>query len=135
MVAASLLVKDLLICWQDGAAVFEELLGDGDPALNAFNWQWVAGSGADAAPYFRIFNPALQGQRYDPQGIYVRRWVPELAKMPTRWLHRPEQAPAAELKAARVVLGKTYPLPIVDRGVARLRALAAFSAMREERHT
>ena len=133
MVAASLLVKDLLIRWQDGAAVFEELLGDFDPALNAFNWQWVAGSGADAAPYFRIFNPALQGQRYDPQGIYVRRWVPELANVPARWLHRPEQAPASELKAAGVVLGKTYPLPIVDRGAARLRALAAFSAMRGER--
>ena len=133
MVVASLLAKDLLIRWQDGARLFEALLADVDPALNAFNWQWVAGSGADAAPYFRIFNPALQGQRYDPLGDYVRRWVPELAEVPARWLHRPEQAPASELKAAGVVLGKTYPLPIVDRGAARLRALAAFSAMRGER--
>ena len=135
MVAASLLAKDLLVAWQDGAHAFTEMLVDIDPPLNAFNWQWVAGSGADAAPYFRIFNPALQGQRYDPLGDYVRHWVPELAKVPAQWLHRPEQAPKTQLKAAGVVLGKAYPLPIVDRAAARMRALAAFSAMREGRRT
>ena len=135
MVAASLLAKDLLVAWQDGAHAFTEMLVDIDPPLNAFNWQWVAGSGADAAPYFRIFNPALQGQRYDPLGDYVRHWVPELAKVPAQWLHRPEQAPKTQLKAAGVVLGKAYPLPIVDRAGARMRALAAFSAMREGRRT
>ena len=109
MVVASVLTKDLLVPWQDGAAVFEQMLADYDPAANAFNWQWVAGSGADAAPYFRIFSPTLQGTRFDPDGAYVRRWVPELAGLPSRWIHRPSEAPTAVLDDAGVRLGTDVP--------------------------
>jgi deoxyribodipyrimidine photo-lyase len=133
MVVASALTKDLLVRWQLGASVFERTLGDYDPAANAFNWQWVAGSGADAAPYFRIFNPTLQGTRFDPLGEYVRRWVPELAEVPSRYLYRPWAAPAEMLANAGVRLGETYPNQLVDHGEARRRALAAFSAMRANR--
>jgi deoxyribodipyrimidine photo-lyase len=133
MVVASVLTKDLLVAWQSGAAAFERLLGDFDPAANAFNWQWVAGSGADAAPYFRIFNPALQGARFDAEGDYVRRWVPELAEMPARFIQRPQEAPAAALAAAGVRLGETYPRPLIDHAEARKRALAAFSAVARHR--
>jgi deoxyribodipyrimidine photo-lyase len=129
MVVASALTKDLLVPWQTGAVAFERLLGDYDPAANTFNWQWVAGSGADAAPYFRIFNPALQGARFDAEGEYVRRWVPELAEMPARFIHRPQDAPEATLAAADVRLGDTYPRPLIDHAEARKRALAAFSAV------
>jgi deoxyribodipyrimidine photo-lyase len=135
MVAASWLVKDVLVPWQDGERAFAEALVDFDPVLNAFNWQWVAGSGADAAPYFRIFNPTLQGTRFDASGDYVRQWVPELAALPARWIHRPAEAPADVLAAAGVGLGATYPRPIVDHAEARVRALAAFSAVREWRAT
>ena len=133
MVVASALTKDLLVPWQSGAEAFERLLGDFDPAANAFNWQWVAGSGADAAPYFRIFNPALQGKRFDPDGDYVRRWVPELAEMPARFIHRPWEAPEAALEAAGVRLGEDYPEQLIDHGEARRRALAAFSAISRNR--
>jgi deoxyribodipyrimidine photo-lyase len=130
MVVASALTKDLLVPWQRGSAAFKRLLGDYDPAANAFNWQWVAGSGADAAPYFRIFNPALQGARFDPEGEYVRRWVPELAGLPARYTHRPWAAPAEVLLAAGVRLGDNYPHQLIDHAEARQRALAAFSAVR-----
>ena len=133
MVVASVLTKDLLVPWQDGAAVFERMLADYDPAANAFNWQWVAGSGADAAPYFRIFSPTLQATRFDPDGSYVRRWVPELAGLPSRWVHRPFEAPAAVLEDAGVVLGSDYPQPLIDHAEARRRALAAFSAVQANR--
>jgi deoxyribodipyrimidine photo-lyase len=133
MVAASALTKDLLVPWQTGAAAFEQLLADYDPALNAFNWQWVAGSGADAAPYFRIFNPELQGRRFDPDGAYVRRWVPELAALPARWIHRPAAAPADALHAAGVRLGVTYPRELIDHAEARVRALGALEVVRASR--
>jgi len=130
MIAASFLIKDLLIPWQTGADWFWDTLVDADLANNAAGWQWVAGSGADAAPYFRIFSPALQGERFDPGGDYVRRYVPELQRLPAKWIHRPFAASQAVLDAAGVRLGETYPLPVVDHGVARDRALAAFAALR-----
>ena len=128
MVAASLLIKHLLIPWQEGEAWFWDTLVDADLANNAASWQWVAGSGADAAPYFRIFNPILQGSKFDPKGDYVRTWVPELAGLPAKWIHQPWTAPGLELEAAGVRLGKTYPWPIVDHAWARRRALDAFGA-------
>ncbi|OIP35427.1 MAG: hypothetical protein AUK27_04595 [Deltaproteobacteria bacterium CG2_30_66_27] len=125
MVVASFLVKDLLLPWRTGASWFFDTLVDADLANNTFGWQWVAGCGADAAPYFRVFNPALQGGKFDPRGDYVRTWVPELARLPDRWIHRPWEAPAAALSAAGVTPGKTYPRPIVDHAAARIRALSA----------
>jgi deoxyribodipyrimidine photo-lyase len=130
MVAASFLVKHLLIPWQDGEAWFWDTLVDADLASNAANWQWVAGSGADAAPYFRIFNPVLQGRRFDPDGAYVRQWVPELGRLPANHVHAPWEAPAAVLEGAGVRLGIDYPHPLVDHKAARKRALAAFDAIR-----
>jgi deoxyribodipyrimidine photo-lyase len=130
MIVGSFLVKHLLIPWQEGEAWFWDTLVDADPASNAASWQWVAGSGADAAPYFRIFAPVKQGQTFDPDGTYVRRWVPELAKLPAPALHAPWEAGPAELAAAGVTLGRDYPHPIVDHGKARLRALAAYETMR-----
>lgn len=125
MIVASFLVKELLWHWQDGLAWFHDCLMDADLASNAASWQWAAGSGADAAPYFRIFNPLLQGEKFDPKGDYVRTYVPELAGVPNRTIHKPFEAPALELAAQGVILGKTYPRPIVDRSQARDRALAA----------
>lgn len=125
MVAASFLVKHLLIAWQEGAAWFWDTLVDADLANNTMGWQWVAGCGADAAPYFRIFNPVLQGEKFDPTGEYVRHWIPELAQMPHAWIHKPWRAPRSILANAGVELGKTYPYPIVDHDEARRRALAA----------
>jgi len=125
MVAASFLVKDLLLPWRAGAAWFFDTLVDADLANNTFGWQWVAGCGADAAPYFRVFNPALQGRKFDPGGVYVRTWVPELARLPDRWIHQPSEAPGTVLSGAGVSPGQTYPLPIVDHAASRLRALAA----------
>ncbi|MGE3741495.1 MAG: deoxyribodipyrimidine photo-lyase [Geminicoccaceae bacterium] len=132
MIAASFLVKDLLLPWQAGEAWFWDTLVDADLAQSAASWQWVAGSGADAAPYFRVFNPVSQGEKFDPRGAYVRRWVPELAELPDRWLHRPWTAPAEALAAAGVALGDGYPLPCVDHGVARGRALSVWQAMRRD---
>ena len=128
MIAASFLVKDLLLPWQAGETWFWDTLVDADLANNAANWQWVAGCGVDAAPYFRIFNPVLQGKRFDPDGSYVRRWIPELARLASEHIHAPWQAPADALGEARVRLGRDYPLPIVDHEAARVRALAAFAA-------
>ena len=130
MVVASFLVKDLLLPWQTGEAWFREALLDADPANNAANWQWVAGCGADAAPFFRVFNPVTQGEKFDPMGGYVRHFVPELADLPDVWIHKPWQAPPKVLEAARVRLGTTYPQPIVDHGLARQRALVAFASIR-----
>ncbi|MCB1414882.1 MAG: deoxyribodipyrimidine photo-lyase [Nitratireductor sp.] len=125
MVAASFLVKHLLIDWRIGEGWFWDTLADGDPASNPANWQWVAGCGADAAPYFRIFNPVLQGRKFDPKGEYVRRYVPEIARLPDKYLHAPWEAPVPVLEAAGIIPGETYPGPVVDHTHARLRALAA----------
>lgn len=125
MIVASFLVKDLLIPWQDGAAWFWDTLVDADLANNTLGWQWTAGCGADAAPYFRIFNPVTQGEKFDPKGDYVRHWIPELAQLPGEWIHKPWEAPARLLADAGIEMGSTYPLPIVDHKEARSRALEA----------
>ncbi len=131
MIVASFLIKHLLTDWRSGEDWFWDTLVDADPANNAASWQWVAGSGADAAPYFRVFNPILQGEKFDPDGAYVRRWVPELRKLPDRWLHQPWSAPADTLRDAGVKLGTDYPVPVVDHDTARDRALTAYREMRE----
>jgi deoxyribodipyrimidine photo-lyase len=133
MIAASFLVKHLLISWQEGAAWFWDTLVDADLANNTLGWQWVAGCGADAAPYFRIFNPVLQGEKFDPQGDYVRRWAPELSQMPAKWVHHPWKAPREVRSAAAVVLGNTYPRPLTGHEAARKQALAAFTSMKSRR--
>jgi deoxyribodipyrimidine photo-lyase len=130
MVTGSFLVKNLLLHWQHGEAWFRDCLVDADLAANSASWQWVAGCGADAAPYFRIFNPVLQGRRFDPDGAYTRRFVPELAGLPDRWLFAPWEAPAAVLQAAGVTLGENYPRPVVDLATSRQRALAAYAESR-----
>ncbi|HMM14516.1 MAG TPA: deoxyribodipyrimidine photo-lyase [Parvibaculum sp.] len=130
MIVASFLVKDLMIDWREGAGWFEDTLVDADLASNRANWQWVAGSGADASPFFRIFNPVTQGEKFDAEGAYVRRHVPELAGLDRRFIHRPWEAPKAVLDEAGIVLGKTYPLPMVDHAAARTRALAAYEALK-----
>jgi deoxyribodipyrimidine photo-lyase len=130
MIVASFLTKHLLIRWREGAAWFWETLVDADLANNTMGWQWVAGSGTDAAPYFRVFNPTLQGKKFDPDGTYVRRWVPALRRVPAPWIHEPWAASPLALREAGVVLGETYPLPIVEHGAARQRALAAYARMR-----
>ena len=130
MIVASFLVKDLLQHWREGARWFWDTLVDADLANNTLGWQWAAGCGADAAPFFRIFNPVLQGEKFDPRGDYVRRWVPEIARLPARWIHRPWAAPAKVLAAAGVVIGRHYPRPIVDHAAARIRALAAWEGLR-----
>ena len=132
MLAASLLTKNLLIPWQEGAAWFLDTLVDADLANNTFGWQWTAGCGADAAPYFRIFNPVTQGERFDADGSYVRQWVPELAKLPAKWIHKPWQAPAQVLADAGITLGKHYPQPIVDLDSSRKRALAAWGTVKRQ---
>lgn len=131
MVVASFLVKHLLLPWQAGAAWFWDTLVDADLANNTLGWQWSAGCGADAAPYFRVFNPVLQGERFDPEGAYVRRWVPELAALPAKRIQRPWDADPVVLAQAGVRLGETYPRPIVDHAQARGRALAAFAQLRK----
>jgi deoxyribodipyrimidine photo-lyase len=128
MVVASFLVKHLLIDWRAGEKWFWDTLVDADPASNPASWQWVAGCGADAAPYFRIFNPVLQGAKFDPDGVYVRRWVPEIARLPNALLHQPWTATPLELREAGIMPGKTYPAPVVDHRTARERALAALAA-------
>ena len=133
MSVASFLVKDLLVDWRHGARWFWDTLVDADLANNTLGWQWTAGCGADAAPYFRVFNPVLQGQTFDPRGRYVRRWVPELEKLPGTWIHRPWEAPRGVLSAAGVTLGATYPRPIVDHARARGRALKAFAQIKRRR--
>ena len=133
MIVASFLVKHLRISWQAGAAWFWDTLVDADLASNTLGWQWAAGCGADAAPYFRIFNPILQGGKFDPEGSYVRRWVPELARLPAEFIHQPWAAPLHVLAEAGVTLGADYPQPIVDHGEARAAALAALQTIRVSR--
>lgn len=130
MITASFLTKDLLLPWQIGARWFWDTLVDADLAQNTLGWQWASGCGADAAPYFRVFNPTAQGERYDPDGDYVRRWCPELAKLPAKWIHRTDQAPDSVLRAAGVELGRSYPRPIVDHAAARVAALRAFASIK-----
>lgn len=130
MIAASFLIKHLMIDWRTGEEWFWDTLCDADPANNSASWQWVAGSGADAAPYFRIFNPIIQGEKFDPNGDYVRKYVPELAKLDSKFIHKPWTATPMELKAAGVTLGKTYPEPVVEHNAARERALAAFEKLK-----
>ncbi len=130
MIVASFLVKDLLVPWQRGEEWFRDTLVDAELASNAANWQWVAGCGADAAPYGRIFNPVLQGKKFDPQGAYVKAWIPELAKLPKSHIHSPWRAPEKTLAKAGVALGEGYPAPIVDHKLARERALEAFAVVR-----
>lgn len=130
MIAASFLTKHLMIDWREGERWFWDTLVDADPASNPGNWQWVAGSGADAAPYFRIFNPVLQGEKFDPKGSYVRAYLPELTNLPDRFIHQPWKASRDVLAEAGVVLGENYPAPIVDHNAARNRALAAYKSIR-----
>ncbi|MDW8325047.1 MAG: deoxyribodipyrimidine photo-lyase [Anaerolineales bacterium] len=126
MIVASFLVKDLLIDWRLGEHYFMEKLVDGDPAANNGGWQWTAGVGTDAAPYFRIFNPVLQSQKFDPHGAFLRRWLPELANVPDKFLHAPWEMTPLEQRACGVVLGEHYPRPIVDRSAVKARTLAAY---------
>jgi len=130
MIAASFLVKDLLQPWSDGARWFWDTLVDADLAQNSLGWQWTAGCGADAAPYFRVFNPTTQGEKFDPEGTYVRRWCPELASLSADWIHQPHAAPPEVLRAAKIVLGREYPQPLVNHADARETALAAFARIK-----
>lgn len=132
MIAASFLIKHLLTDWRAGEAWFWDTLVDADPANNPASWQWVAGCGADAAPYFRVFNPVTQGERFDPDGSYIRRFVPELAGLDAKIIHRPWEAPASALERAGIVLGRDYPRPIIALDSGRRRALDAFSTLKPE---
>ncbi len=129
MVTASFLVKDLLIDWRWGERYFMQQLLDGDPASNNGGWQWAAGTGTDAAPYFRIFNPIRQGEKHDPEGRYIRRWLPELEGVPDKFIHEPWKMSPAEQRKASCLIGEDYPEPIVDHGQARERALHAYRSM------
>ena len=130
MITGSFLVKHLLVSWVEGERWFWDTLVDGDLAVNAQSWQWVAGTGTDSQPFFRVFNPVTQSGKFDPEGRYIRRWVPELADMPNRWIHAPWTAPEDVLEKAGVTLGQTYPKPVIALDEGRDRALAAFRAMR-----
>ena len=130
MIAASFLVKHLLIDWRRGERYFRQVLVDGDVAQNAGNWQWVAGTGFDAAPYFRVFNPVLQSRKFDSSGRYIRTWVPELSELPDSRIHSPWDLDQAQLKEYGVLLGESYPRPIVDHAMARERVLAAYKKAR-----
>lgn len=131
MVVGSFLVKNLLLHWHHGEKWFWDCLLDADLANNSASWQWIAGCGADAAPYFRVFNPCTQGQKYDPEGEYTRRFVPELEKLPNKYLFNPWEAPEEVLQQAGVILGKSYPKPIVDLKLSRVRALDAFRSIKQ----
>jgi deoxyribodipyrimidine photo-lyase len=126
------IVKDLLVDWRWGERFFMQHLIDGDPPANNGGWQWTAGIGADAAPYFRMFNPGLQGAKFDPDGDYVRRWVPELARVPAKYIHEPSKMPPEVQRASGGAIGRDYPMPIVDHASARERVLAAYARSRGE---
>jgi len=126
MIVGSFLVKDLLIDWRKGERWFRHMLVDADVSQNVGNWQWVAGCGTDAAPYFRVFNPWTQSRKFDAGGEYIRRFVPELAKLSNKQIHEPAAAPPLDLAAAGVIIGDTYPAPIVEHSFARDRVLAAY---------
>jgi len=132
MIVGSFLVKNLRLHWRHGAEWFHDCLFDADLANNSASWQWVAGCGADAAPYFRIFNPVTQGQKFDPDGIYIKQYLPELAHLPTKHLYAPWLAPSEVLQAAGISLGEDYPHPVVDLKASREAALAAFSSLKVE---
>ena len=132
MITGSFLVKNLLIHWHHGYKWFWDCLVDADLANNSASWQWIAGCGFDAAPYFRIFNPVTQGQKFDPEGDYIRRYLPELKDLPARYIFSPWEAPKEILQEARVVLGTTYPNPIVDLKKSRHRALEAFQSLTKD---
>jgi deoxyribodipyrimidine photo-lyase len=126
MIVASFLTKDLLIDWHKGERYFMQHLIDGDPSANNGGWQWVAGTGTDVVPYFRVFNPVMQGKKFDPHGEFIKRWVPELLKVPEEFIHHPWSMPAKVQSRAGCVIGKDYPAPIVDHALARQRALEAY---------
>ena len=130
MIVGSFLVKNMLIPWQQGEAWFWDTLVDADLANNAASWQWIAGCGADAAPYFRVFNPILQSQKFDPQGVYIRRYVPEVSRLDDANIHCPWLVPGDKLRRAGIILGQTYPVPIVDLAQSRQRALDAYEKMK-----
>jgi deoxyribodipyrimidine photo-lyase len=130
MVVASFLVKDLFIHWREGAQWFWDTLVDADLANNTFSWQWVAGSGADASPYFRVFNPVKQGEKFDPDGVYVRRWIPELSALPNKNIHQPWTTPKSILDVTGFIIGDTYPEPMVNHDLARIEALSAYKYIR-----
>jgi deoxyribodipyrimidine photo-lyase len=130
MIVASFLTKNCLIDWRAGARWFWDTLLDADLANNSLGWQWTAGCGVDAAPYFRIFNPVRQGEKFDPHGAYVRRWVPELAALDHKHIHQPWAAPPALLAGAGIRLGDTYPRPLVDLAQSRADALRAFASLK-----
>lgn len=130
MIVASFLIKDLLIDWRTGEKWFWDILVDADLTSNAASWQWVAGCGADAAPYFLIFNPSLQETKFDPEGAYVRRWVPKLSNLPNNLIHVPWTAKPIELSDAGIDLGCNYPTPIIDHAIARNRALEKYKNLK-----
>ncbi len=132
MIVASFLVKNLLLDWRHGEKWFWDCLVDADLANNSASWQWVAGCGADAAPYFRIFNPVTQGQKFDPEGCYTRKFVPELKNLPGKYLFNPWEAPEHILRGAGIYLGEDYPKPIVDLKESRNRALEAFALLKDK---
>jgi deoxyribodipyrimidine photo-lyase len=129
MVVASFLIKDLLIHWKEGADWFWDTLVDADLGNNTLGWQWVAGSGPDAAPFFRIFNPILQGEKFDPEGVYVKTYCPELKNLSPKWIHKPWMAPEESLLQSGIMLGETYPYPVVDHKKMREKALAIFKKL------
>ena len=131
MIVGSFLVKNLLLDWRHGERWFWDTLVDADLANNSASWQWVAGCGADAAPYFRIFNPVTQGQKFDPDGEYIRQYIPEIASLPTKYLYCPWETPALILKDADIELGSTYPHPIIDLKKSRDLALNAFQSLKQ----
>ena len=128
MITASFLTKDLLINWQEGESWFMQQLVDGDTAANNGGWQWTAGTGTDAAPYFRIFNPVLQSKKFDPNGVYIRRWVPELQTVPDEWIHEPWKMPELLQLNIGLRIGNDYPAPIVEHAIVKERTLAAYKS-------
>jgi deoxyribodipyrimidine photo-lyase len=130
MIVASFLTKNLRIDWRNGARWFWDTLVDADLANNTLGWQWTAGCGADAAPYFRVFNPVLQAERFDPARKYIRKYVPELAALPDKWIHRPWDAPLSELERAGIELGRTYPTPVIDLRASRAAALDGYATVK-----